>query len=117
MTNPTHPDTRTDRELLEMAAKAAGYEFVRHSECGSGVLLAGVQDAWRPLVDDGDCARLEALCGIDVKWWHDAVEAICRRDWPCQTYAFERFSACSGDRNAARRRASIRAAAALGDQQ
>lgn len=48
----------TDRELLELAAKAAGYQI----EDREGGALAIVRDGrwwlWNPLTDDGDALRL-----------------------------------------------------------
>jgi hypothetical protein len=49
----------TDRELLEAAAKAAGYEIVYHAPYGE-MMLRGIQDPWEPLYDDGDALRLAA---------------------------------------------------------
>lgn len=56
------------REDLEMAALAAGHEVVRTeaemhgcdgvSTICAGVMLRGVQDAWRPHTDIADAARL-----------------------------------------------------------
>jgi hypothetical protein len=77
----------TDRELLEKAAKAVGYEFVRHSECGDGVLIAGIQDAWRPLVDDGDALRLACRLKINIEHMHTLSVAVfginCWPHAPC----------------------------------
>lgn len=53
----------TDRELLEAAAKAAGYIVARWSDDDAGILLAGHQDPWNPLQDDGDALRLAATLG------------------------------------------------------
>src|SRR5690625_3282593 len=47
----------TDRELLEMAAKAAGYE--RNSAGPIGPC------EWNPLTNDGDALRLAVRLGID----------------------------------------------------
>lgn len=52
----------TDKELLELAALAAGYGPVRMADDDSGLLLYGTQELWNSLVDDGDtfglCADL-----------------------------------------------------------
>jgi hypothetical protein len=50
---------QTDRELLELAAKAAGYE-PQGMEDGM-LYLFGVQEGWNPLEDDGDALRLLAV--------------------------------------------------------
>lgn len=55
----------TDRELLELAAKAAGYEWrkdiaKKRSELGEIALwiVSPMKTAWNPLDDDGDALRL-----------------------------------------------------------
>lgn len=45
------PDTTTDRELLELAAKAAGRVYVDGESWDDGA-------GWNPLEDDGDAFRL-----------------------------------------------------------
>ncbi len=51
----------TDRELLERAAKAAGYDFdgnLKHDRYSSNI--------WDPLHDDGDAFRLMVALGLPV---------------------------------------------------
>ena len=65
------------RETLELAALAAGHEVVRTeaemhgcdevSTIYTGVMLRGVQDAWRPHTDITDAARLAVQLGFAVK--------------------------------------------------
>ncbi|CAN7592567.1 hypothetical protein LJR039_004311 [Pseudorhodoferax sp. LjRoot39] len=72
----------TGRELLELAAKAAGLEYrwdgavgmMRARLPGSGSAFPG----WNPLTDDGDAMRLAVALGIStspgevkssVQWW------------------------------------------------
>lgn len=45
----------TDRELLELAAKAAGYDY--RSPAGY-IVVDGIPGNWNPLTDDGDALRL-----------------------------------------------------------
>lgn len=64
------PDTTTDRELLELAAKAAGISASWHDEseadmraADEGMFLNGARSPdnskyWNPLTDDGDAFRL-----------------------------------------------------------
>ena len=54
----------TDRELLKLAAKAAGIEV-----CGSdldNLLIDCNGDDWNPLTNDGDALRLAVRLHIDV---------------------------------------------------
>lgn len=111
-----------DRELLLRAAKAAGMPlgfpeglfWSNELRAGPGMYRIGDRNQpvnWNPLTDDGDCARMEAACGITVRW----NETLCfanKASWKPQA---ELYADHNNDRNAARRRASTRAAAALGD--
>ena len=74
----------TDRELLELAAKAAGYKkyyshylgrdsFVTYEEAYySGVKECQVVGEktmkWNPLTDDGDSRRLQVALSIDLRF-------------------------------------------------
>lgn len=66
-----------DRELLELAAKAAGYKLHWHDrwQCFAHVepfnihnppTLAGQRVVWAPLDDDGDALRLAVKLGITI---------------------------------------------------
>lgn len=62
----------TDRELLEMAAKGAGYYFHGHrSGCGN-CYVSETNDTddwfvWSPLTDDGDALRLAVRLGLQIQ--------------------------------------------------
>lgn len=96
---------KTDRELLELAAKAAGIVGVWHerSQC------IHVTDCvwWVPLTDDGDALRLAYALGMDVDF------GACRIVCGDEDYQLE-WDGSSGDISAARR-AIVRAAAAIGE--
>ena len=57
---------KTDRELLELAAKACGYDTSHHwnslrmdmPDPVIGLCIVGVSTNWNPLEDDGDALRL-----------------------------------------------------------
>lgn len=111
----------TDRELLEFAAKAAG-RVVEGFSTAKGLLLAqgdGVSAWWNPLTNDGDCSRLEAALEIDVRWGHDVyntdgtspIGVMCG-DYHGILNAVEPYGA---DKQAARRLASTRVAAMMGE--
>ncbi len=103
----------TDRELLELAAKAAGLPMCEEWDCaadGDGILIgAGNGDLkpWNPLTDDGDALRLAVGCCLPLE-----VE-------DCQTciYPLGVVEPHGDDPCAATRRAIVRAAAVIGGGQ
>jgi hypothetical protein len=109
-----------DRELLELAGKAAGIPTrIIGAAPGSyglypdtdGVDKFCCVSQWNPSKDDGDCARLEAALGLNVTWCSLHVFAESNdglAGW------IERYSSHNGDKQAARRMASLRAAAEIG---
>lgn len=104
-----------DRELLEKAAKAAGLKLHRYCEPWKAMAAYTMQDGyhgphWNPLTDDGDEARLEAALQLHVDWM-PALQVV--RVGTAATYADEPYGK---DRQAARRRAGVRAAAAIGEK-
>lgn len=108
---------RDDRKLLELAAKAAGYQIGEWFPTGcwsgephlEGFLLDG--DCWNPLTDDGDALRLAVKLHFDIWIWEK------RRDvtvW-LNNASGDHFSCdLNEDPYAATRRAIVRAAAAIG---
>ena len=54
----------TDKELLEFAAKAAGYRVKREHPDGLVVWIDDEPHIWNPLTDDGDALRLAVKLGI-----------------------------------------------------
>lgn len=90
-----------DRELLEMAAKAAGYPPDRLIY-GHGKPL----HEWNPLEDDGDALRLAVKLDIVPRSINGVVFAW--RDGVCDMQEPH-----NGDPYAATRRAIVRAAAAI----
>lgn len=103
----------TDREMLELAARAAGYGKVWYLEDTDtpyigpryqlGLPLA--YKTFRPLKDDGDEARLEAVLGLNVAWDSYSVRV---------GGVTELFIHHDGNKQAARRFAGVRAAAEIG---
>lgn len=57
-----------DRELLELAAKAAGYqvEWVRNSGCFYRCEEEIGREDWGPLDDDGDALRLAVKLNLSI---------------------------------------------------
>lgn len=99
----TNNPENSDRELLELAAKAAGYE--RNSAGPVGPC------GWNPLEDDGDSLRLAVKLGITISFWGHLEEvATCTPDdgTPAAQESY------SQGRDVAARRAIVRAAAEMG---
>jgi hypothetical protein len=99
----------TDKELLELAAKAAELP-----ECGwMGPAFMYVKDNqftdWAPLTDDGDALRLAVKLKIDVKHYDDYVVG-----WFEGGYIGTGKIMYEGDPYEATRRAITRAAAEIG---
>lgn len=104
----------TDRELLEKAAKAAGYEM---QIVGSGSNAYGLwypstvfTPTWNPLNDDGDALRLAVKLRLRVEVYGYLVK-VSRGSL---VEADEKFDV--GDPYAATRRAIVRAAAAMSEE-
>lgn len=76
---------RTDRELLELAAKAAGMPSHRYCEAWKAMAAYTMQDgyygpSWNPLSDDGDALRLAVKLQLNVNNEHvSAGAAYCTR--------------------------------------
>lgn len=110
----TAPDTY--RELLELAAKAAGYKF--HENDGQlWVYYDGTGfRIWNPFDDDGDALRLAFKLDIMIEPWSPERTVIAYLDEkhktpdgvlsPCEYYGDDPMAAC--------RRAIVRAAAEIG---
>ena len=60
-----------DKELIELAAKAAGLHVKVASNSEMGLKVHGNCNWWNPLTDDGDALRLAVRLCIDVS--HDAI--------------------------------------------
>ena len=57
----------TDREMLELAAKAAGYETIQFSDYSGFQILdmdAGYSGWWNPLENNGDNFKLAVKLGL-----------------------------------------------------
>lgn len=94
----------TDREMLELAAKAAGIEVEQDVHIPSGGIWLSESDGdklWNPLTDDGDALRL----AVTLSFIDDG-------DWPAITNQI--YTYCGGDWFAATRRAITIAAAEIG---
>lgn len=111
-----------DRELLELAAKAAGFSHYRYCDVhmalvpepeGEDVLPFSV---WSPLTNDGDALRLAVTCKIALNPM--LVDGLNRDLHESAAGGVNRWTDCrekhNGDPFAATRRAIVRAAAEIG---
>lgn len=101
----------TDRELLELAAKAAGYTLEEHFDVHGNYWpwCVELDDYWCPLTDDGDALRLAVKLGIDIRPSMSGQTKF--------SYAWKdgsSYAEVSTDSCAATRRAIVRAAAEIG---
>lgn len=113
-----------DRELLELAAKAAGIKKpVLQDMRGWGEARYGLSEAiydeereeyWNPLAEDGDALRLAVKLGITVGPESPDVigQSLCRASWNNRTMSLGEYG--DGDPSKATRRAIVRAAAEIG---
>ena len=101
----------TDKEMLEYAAKAAGYWVCEPLRYGEFRVCLPEQHhlsfAWNPLTDDGDALRLAVKLGI----WIQIGKHFVSVNAPGGVIIEEK---CGSDPNAATRRAITRAAAEVG---
>ena len=98
----------TDRELLELAAKAAGKTHYGEYSPNGGLKTTG--GWWNPLTDDGDALRLAVSLGLTVAQMSANRMVQVFVLMPVQV-AFEPYGE---DPNASTRRAIVRAAAEIG---
>lgn len=101
-----------DVELLELAAKAAGYqvEWVRNSGCFYRCEEEIGREQWDPLEDDGDALRLAVALRLDVFFFEGFREVHSSH---CMIGESENWERYGDDPHAATRRAIVRAAAEM----
>ena len=101
-----------DRELLELAAKAAGIKHPGGEHCINGPAVWDCEALrwWRPLTDDGDALRLAAKLVLNVLASEACILAEDENGVECIEYMYGPEDYTSGWR-----RAITRAAAAIGE--
>ena len=130
----------TDKETLILAAKAAGkdlsgFEWYEKSEPhewakARGIAYAwgfmrvanpmkgiGKTESWNPFESSGDCFRMETALSIDIEWsdvFNYVYAMLAFGDTAIR--ATEYFADHNGDKDKARRYASTRAAALIGEK-
>ena len=103
----------TDREMLELAARAASIkgEVINAEGLGAWIPMPGASSAvWNPLDDDGDALRLAVKLNIPV-----SPESANGTTWICRG-SIQISESHGSDPYAATRRAIVRAAAEIGRQ-
>ena len=117
-----------DKELLELAAKAAGYTLEEHYDDDQYYPWCVTTDAfWNPLLDDGDALRLAVKLGVrgyfDVEIQKGSVKVTSfSTKWrgkifafePYEHTAYEEFKIRTEDPYAAIRRTIVKAVAEIG---
>jgi hypothetical protein len=101
----------TDKELLELAAKAADIELWHEDVFTKGLTQKISQSGilcWNPLTDDGDALRLAVKCQISL--WQAGDTSVADHD----ALGPKMREPHNGDPYAATRRAITRAAAEIG---
>ena len=100
--------SKTDKELLELAAKAAGQHIYQYSEY-SGVQI--YDGWWNPLDNNADAFGLLANLALDIEYLDACV--YCNGVYPVQNYQL--FEWHSENKERATRWAITKAAAAIGE--
>lgn len=108
----------TDRELLELAAKAAGYTVylwgTKGSENCARMDVAG-HPRWNPLTDDGDALRLVSTLFLQIIY-EDLHDCFCCCVTASNLDGIWIEEPARKDHHSATRRAIVRAAALIGQQ-
>ena len=106
----------TDRELLELAAKAV----LSPSWYGNDAYLCGFLSRWNPLADDGDALRLAVKLDIEFlpAYTMDGRGVIARdrNNGGNEGFCLYVEEGINGNIYSATRRAIVRAAAEIGKQ-
>jgi len=114
----------SDRELLELAAKAAGIKLRWWDNSRNGLRVCNDTGSvckrlhWNPIEDDRDALRLAVKLGIDIEVNHESKTASTRwlnkKGNPASVTDYLTVYFGDGDPYAATRRAITRAAAEIG---
>ena len=100
----------TDKELLELAAKAAGVELKWSRPYKILWDFSEVPD-WNPLTDDGDALRLAVKLGLWIYMRENYIDVMTDVAKPIEVFMTEPYG---DDPYAATRQAILRVAAEIG---
>lgn len=114
------PTTKTDRQLLELAGKAAklDLDWSRYDE-DYGIAFRGLAKFWNPLRDGNDALDLAVLLNLDIlqdpyNSRTNGVEVIANEPVDAESRAWA-WEVRAPDPAAATRRAIVRCAAHIGE--
>ncbi len=101
-----------DRELLELAAKAASQPgaWIQNEYEGWGFWQHPGGGEWNPLTDDGDALRLGVILKLLIDPYYNGCAAVGSAELACEDF----MQPLGDDPFAATRRAIVRAAAEIG---
>ena len=104
-----------DNKLIELAARAVGPKVVRKVECSGGFELVELSCGlrWNPLEDDGAALRLAVRLNIEFACFDDS-QKVNAGVWSEDSKPYDCMTPYNGDKQAATRRAIVRAAAEIG---
>ncbi len=107
---------KTDKELLELAAKAAGLSVLQPSKDGED-FLKSYDSVWNPLTDEGDALRLAVALKIVFVFDFNLSSGVAfiRAGVELPNLIIEQVY--GDDKLAATRRAIVRAAAFIWERQ
>ena len=108
----------SDRELLELAAKAAGIEGeIKKTFGGWPCVMRKNGHAWQPMHDDGDALRLAVdldLAIVPYPIYNKQKHSVLVQEKNLDEPRFEKMELHGDDPRAATRRAIVSAAAEIG---
>ena len=114
--------TASEKELLELAAKAAGYDANLEFNCDYSLWndCKCIQSTWNPLTDDGDALRLAVKLKLNIQLEYSPTYHYAHSDeYECledMNGCCTKGADCNDDPYAATRRAIVRAAAEIGKE-
>ena len=111
----------SDKELLELAAKAAGYIVDEYVSSGLWVYERNASwkevkppiFLWNPLKNDGNALRLAVKLNIECVFFDD-MQAVNAGVWSEDSKPYDCMVPYGGDKQAATRRAIVSAATEIG---
>jgi hypothetical protein len=104
----------TDRELLELAAKAAGIEVWWNGRTCFVLKTKVATHEWNPLTDDGEALRLAVELRLTIQHNYSGVFCYDSPDFSDKSNDMIEVWENHADPYAATRRAIVRAAAEIG---